>query len=243
MTMVNSINNFQYTTLGGINLGNYKFPKSNINNCVSGNNDFYTCPAGKKCAIYGVALYNDNASSRTVFFQVKISGTYYRLSSQLVLTTGLNSRINTAYILEAGDIVSLNSTGVGVNAWGKMIEFDARAPVSTKKILSLSNGDNTLYTVPNGKTALVLCDDLQSSSTNNYSNMTSSTSNPNITCYSIPNGGTKGTSNQISPSTFINTNTRVNFACNPTMNSGDFYVMNTTNGTATQFAWMNVIEI
>ncbi len=188
--------------------------------------------------------YNTNALSNTSRPQVKISGSYYRYAGGATVATTVNSRIGGVFVLEPAEILSVNCTRAGVNIFARLIEFDSYASIKTVKILgtSIINGDNTLYTVPAGKTALVLGTNYQATDKGVfYCNTATGT---NLISYAVPNGGSKGTGNQCSPSTFTSTNTLVNLATNPCMNTGDSILINSdTGGAASWMLWATVIEI
>src|SRR4051794_16203884 len=85
----------KYVPLSGLNLS-------------TGNTDLYTVPSGRKCLILAVPgrQYNTSAGSIVFFMQVKVSGTYYRLTSNttsVTLTSSSNGAVSTVpIVLNAG---------------------------------------------------------------------------------------------------------------------------------------------
>lgn len=247
MPIQNGINNFQTTTIGGIPLSNYKFPRAYINNSINGRNDFYTCPAGKRAAVYCVCYYNSTAGTLTSDLAIKVSGNYYKIINTTSITTLANAIGRCAIILEPGESLSASINGTGVNAFAKIIEFDNNVSIFTKKLLgtAVASGDNTLYTVPAGKSALLLDQNLSVSLSQNNAFFCCTATGTTFLSYAVPNGGSKGTGNQTNPSTFTSTNTLVNFNSNPTLNSGDFMVFNSSSVSphASFILYTNVVEI
>jgi|SRR5690349_21119452 len=245
----NSVNGFP---LGTFYFPNVSFPKVWQAAINTGDTDLYTCPSGRRAIILACYFTNNSGVGNIVaYVEAKISSVYYRLSANATITNGtINNTANPQpFILEAGQGFSINSTtNNGLTAGLRVIEFDNSSPLKTVSLLSLSAGNNTLYTVPTGKTALLL------SSTGSsqpslpgfqfgfvfYGN--TSTVNRTVSMNAVPSGGSVGGSNLILASTTVANN---NFS-SPTIQfnlfDGDFINVNTDANTATQIAWVNVYE-
>jgi len=240
----NSLNNAQYGLRQLSSIADYVSAFASVN---TGDTDLYTVPTGKKAIIATRTLYNSSAGNITYYFQIKVSSTYYPISAATLLASGADSSspsIPGSIVLGAGESIAVNTvTNNGLNIWMKVIEFDATfAGVKTSRILNLANGDNTLYTVPSGKTALILGTNLDiSPGTLNLSNRSGAARN--ITVYIVPSGGSAGTTNQIFQTTAVGSGALQQFTMNVSMDSGDFIVVNTNSGTAGQHAYVTYMEI
>ena len=133
------------------------FPNAIAGNIASGNVDLYTCPAGKRAIVNQVTLTNTTGVTVTSYMQMKVSGTYYRLATNSVISTGTDVSLQSfSLVLEAGESLAINTNNAGLNVFPQIIEFDNTVKTKTVKILSVTSGDNTIYTVPSGKTAFLL---------------------------------------------------------------------------------------
>lgn len=213
---------------------------------VTGDTDLYTVPTGKKALFFGHSAFNASAGNISYYFQIKVSSTYYRITSVTTLATGVRTTLSdaTVIVLGAGEILSINTaTTNGLNILTRVVEFDATLNgIKTSRILALSNGDNTLYTVPTGKTALLL-GGADMISSNQVLVMNDSGANRTYNVYIVPSGGAAGTSNKVEAANTIADNVATSFTCLTTLNTGDFIVVNTDNGAATQTAWVTYAEI
>ncbi len=217
-------------------------------NLSTGNTDIYTCPTGKRAYIGNVVrAYNPSAGSITYFTQIKVSGTYYRIGASATLTTGTGGSSgapSSVIVLEAGESLSINTaTTSGLNVAYDVFEYSNTVPLYTSKILALSNGSNTLYTVPLGKSAVTMGSTGIALSTLSLTVCNNSGGSLNYIVYNVPSGGSAGSTNQLYPSTAIADDVATTFNVGPTLETGDFIVVNTSAGTATQTAWITVFEI
>lgn len=79
-------------------------------NVVAGNVDIYTVPAGKR-ALGKLAHFNPSLMTNTYFAEVKISGTYYQVTSAVTPAFNINGVTDwTGFILEGGETFSINDT-------------------------------------------------------------------------------------------------------------------------------------
>jgi len=125
------------------------------------------------------------------------------------------------------------------------MEMDISTPIFTARLLSLAAGDNTIFTVGAGKTAITL-DTLGGVYVNGsgglYKNF--SGASRSIKVYHIPNGGSSGTGNQYFQNTAVANSSGVVVPSVPvSMNAGDSIVINTDASTATQWVYMTYYEI
>jgi hypothetical protein len=149
--------------------------------------------------------------------------------------------------LESGETLAINTSQAGLNFWYSIFEYDATYPIYSPKILNLISGDNTIYTVPSGKTASGLGGNMVTTivaaNRSSFRCINVSGGTAQYTLYFIPNGGVKGVSNQVSAATNVSNNNGFFPQVIPCLNGGDFVVLNTSVGTGIQTAWMNVVEI
>lgn len=218
-----------------------KFVPAIVTN-ASGTTDMYTCPAGKKAFV--TVTYGVNGSTSGPF-QIKVGGTYYAMS-----LSGIRGASNIDYypiVINAGESFSFTATGspsTGTNIWARVMEMDISTPLYTGRLLSLSAGNNTVFTVSTGKTAIILDvfgGTAISFTAGGYFN--TSGSNRSIKYYIVPNGGSPGTSNQYFQNTAVATGGKASGPFPISMNSGDSFVINTDANTATQWVWVTYYEI
>lgn len=150
----NSANNFGFFT----NLKNATPVNGAFGPLSIGDNDLYTVPTGRRAIIGQCVLRNDTAGNITVFTEIKHSGTYYRNSSNVTVSSGGNNGapvMVASTILDAGDILAANAiTTAGAYIAFTIIEFDSTSSLKSGNVFGLSTGDNTIYTCPTGKTAI-----------------------------------------------------------------------------------------
>lgn len=242
----NDVNNFIYHQQGAF-LPGVKFPSGFLGNAGSGNVDLYTCPAGKRASVSYISCFNSAGTTTTIQPEIYVSGTYYKIGNTSTVATTAQGNLlvgKQAIILEAGEKISVNTSQAGMNFWANIVEFDNTAPIKTGKILTLSNGNNTLYTCPAGKKAVTLDFDLcVNYELQKFLYFNNSGGSRTITWYAVPNGSSPGTSNTMGNET-VNSGLAAARKIGAVMlNAGDFIVVNTTAGTATQTAWVNVMEL
>jgi len=181
-------------------------------NVSSGDNDVYTAPSGRKCIFQSTTnvhiFYNTSGSSITWYTQIKIGGTYYRTNTNRSTSAGASSSsgmFSAAILLDPEEILSFNTNGSG-NMWIFGVEFDSDDDrlCCAKKYSSWSSGDNTILTVPDGKTA---CTVSGFNGTHMPGLFIYNTSGSTLTWihYIVPNGGSPGSTNQIAPSATVTT--------------------------------------
>jgi hypothetical protein len=229
---------------------NPTFPKAYILNTASGNNDVYTVPANRSALVISLVAANFGANNPTYFPQIKSGGTYYQIAaSASVGATPQNAVIFalSPFLLAAGEILSLNASAIGMSAWFSVIEFDSATTNITRGfITSLANGNNTLYTVPAGKTARVMPRIGPATAANVLSGAPSvmNLSGGALTYifYAVPNAGATGVTNEFSTTTAVASGSLASGIHDGNLGAGDFFVVNTSGGGATQTAWVVMIE-
>lgn len=228
---------------------NAKFVRAFHGN-MSGSTDYdlYTCPAGKQAAVLGLYFFEDIGGSITVTDKVKISGTYYPLGVATI--TGSDALPQAGIFLSAGQSYSISHDGgsAGPNAWARIFEFDAHPDVKIYFYTSLSSGDNTLYTVPAGKSAITINNAfiIQGSPSSDVPSLVyrnTSGGARTISLYNVPSGGSAGASNLVRASSSPASGSGQFFNILATMDAGDFIVLNTDAATATQYVWFTMFEL
>lgn len=213
---------------------------------ATGDTDFYTCPAGKRAILLAARLSGTPAAgSVTGFLELHVASTFYRISSNLTVTTAQNFNfVVNIIILDATDKLAVNiATSTGASIFWSVIEFDATAPIFTKRLIGPATGDNTLYTCPAGKSALLL--PLSSNPGNSQGGMgllSDAGGSRNWKGFAVPNGGASGTANQMFPTAAVAASVSNNQSLVASLTAGDFIVVNVDTGAATQLAWINVVE-
>ena len=225
---------------GQVNIVTYvpdaSYPNIVGSNLPMGDNNLYTVPSGKRlvCNLSCVP-YNQSAGNITAYMEYRRSGTYYQIINSVTVSTLSVSTISpNLIILEAADVLAVNTTtnnGLNIGYCGCLISNNS--PLKTSSVLALSNGDNTIYTCPSGKSAILI-------STYYFNN-----SGGSITTYFniVPSGGSPGATNKYSATSAVtNASSRI-FQIPYTLSAGDFVSVNVSAGTAGQQAWCNVIEV
>lgn len=214
---------------------------------AAGNNDLYTVPSARKAIVYAL-MYGNNSGAGTVTFtqQIKISGTYYKISASVAAGAGaLGGSLVLAppILLNAGESFSLNCDIAGLQVQGvEIIEFDDTSTLARAQLTSFSVGLNTLFTVPAGKTAIVGVANLngQASVAIGYCNQSGATRT--VEMYRVPAAYTLVNSSADYPYIiFQNTaanNTLATRQVYSGLAAGDYISIKTDAVTAGQFAWL-----
>lgn len=233
---------------GAVPLPNSKFVSVLKPSIATGVQDLYTAPPNRRAIVTLVCGLNLTGLSVTYNFQVKFgSPTYFRLSPATVLGNGaaIVALAPNNYILEPGDTVAFNSnTGAGFNLSMIVVEFDNTSKLSSKKVTGLTTGANTVYTVPIGKTALLV-----SSSTASF--QLNATLLAFVACGAVGatvnwhlcnSGDTVSSANQYTANQTLAANGLVNSVLEASLVATQFVAVNVTAGDAAQWAWINVVE-
>jgi hypothetical protein len=250
-----SSNGMAYSGPGWTNLPNFATTSLFTSNVGTGDVDLYTVPSGKRAMVYGIA-WNSTASSISFYSEIKISGTYYAIVANQTLASTSTAPLGVfaQIILEAGQKFSIHTTGTGLNIMGAVYTFDAIATApKTVLITSFINGDNTVYACsPSppqtacygfGRIAALISGAATQSILSGYNNTGGSlTYHWNF----VPNGGSAGTSNQISQAitAAAGAGTPAAFTASGdfAMGNGDKISVAATSTNANQIAWVNVVE-
>lgn len=238
----NVINNVGFISGFGPLVRGAKFVNA-FSGSTSGTVDIYTCPAGKKAFI--TQVMGISSPIMTGALQLKVSGNYYNFTA-LNTAWGNVSTNSFGIVINAGEGLSFTvNSNAGGNLWARVMEMDISTPIYTARLLSLAAGDNTIFTVNPGKTAITL-DTLGQVYVNGsggiYKNF--SGASRNIKVYHVPNGSSSGTGNQYFQNTAVANSSGVVVPSVPaSMNAGDSIVINTDAATATQWVYMTYYEI
>lgn len=241
-------------SIAGIPLINPVLSRGFSSQVGAGDNDLITCPASTTCLISSPALFNSVVGSTgTSFYEVKHSGTYYRASSNISLTSLGNNQSFAAIYLQPGDIFSINITNTLLapllNISYSYLQFSTSSALKLPCLFGLSTGNNTIYTA--AKTASIfsssapqfLFSGSSSSAVGYLWLVTDSGGTRTYSFNSVPFGGTVGLTNQITTA-FTNTaNTRTSLSTGmQSLNVGDFININVDTGSASDMACMSVVE-
>ncbi len=229
-------------TYGGLTLTNATYPRLTIQNSgASGDVDIYTVPSGRRLLVLLARSFNANGSTSVGYIEVKISGTYYRLTANVSTNTLTPGSFTPSFVAEPGDIIAFNATQANQTFWLNAIEYDSTVTLYSPRITSFVNGNNTVYTVPSGKTAtgIAAASISPTSAPSSYFNFT--TVSRTVTTYMVQSGGSPSVNNQTQA-----TATVVNLAglgfITASMAAGDSIVVATDSNSGSQFAWVTVSE-
>jgi hypothetical protein len=191
-------------------------------------------------------MNNSGVGNISLYPEIKVSGTYYRLqTTSAPLANGSQNTNFTAigYIAEAGEIIAINTaTNNGAMVSAGVVQFDNTCLLYSSKLTSLSAGDNTVYTVPSGKTATLLSA-VFGTSIGSIGAMVYVNASGGARTFSWKFKPSGGSATLLAPSQSPGDGTRTQVATALSMAAGDSIIINTDAATATQFAWVNVMEI
>ncbi len=244
----------------GAYMPNPRYPKAYaIGSTSSGDVDLYTVPVNRRALLLGwVSTYiTGGGGSVAAYLETKISGSYFRLTNtRTIINVGEDESSFVDVIpkvLNAGETASinLNFPGAGIlSTWLHLVEFDAISPLRSVTLTSFNMGDNTLYTVPTGRTFEVLAfyglcssSGFRIQSRMFYSN--ASGGRRDIRVYAVPKGSVSASANKLYATQFPDIADGTVFTFIPLYGSlaeGDFINVNVDANTVGQMAWMNIIE-
>jgi hypothetical protein len=233
-------------SFGAINLSvsNVLYPKAYSINMGSGNVDLYTVPANRMALWVDTVVTNPTGSggAMTTLVQAKVSGTYHTfdfVSAGLAAGSYGRTAAQAPFLLLAGEIASVNLSTTGASVWPSIIEFDASANIARSVLFSLASGNNTVFTVPAGKTvqfvAFPSASSLPQVGTLWYWNNSGGT--PTVSMNVVPNAGSPSLQNQIFTGSIANQQMAQQTFYGG-LNPGDFINVNTSSATATQTAYV-----
>jgi hypothetical protein len=126
--------------------------------CVLGDNSIYTVPSGKMFVLTGMLVVNSSGSSMSVILTNRVGATTHRMynvSNALPSgTTVVSSQFAMGF--QAGDIVGMNTSVAGLYVRLRGVLFDSATSNIrlARRLTSWTNGDNVIYTVPAGRSAI-----------------------------------------------------------------------------------------
>jgi len=141
--------------IGMFNASSFQFVSLVASNVPSGNLDLYTVPAGFR-GTYLAATFggSTNATTITYYPTVLTNGTRWRISSNSTITTNSLSTFTTTFVYDANETVAWNFNNTGLNLHALFMVWPTNIPIYSSKVFNPGAGNNTVYTVPAGKTAL-----------------------------------------------------------------------------------------
>ena len=219
--------------LAGVFLSGAKFKRVIAKQIPIGNNDIYTCPAGKKALIMSqqstTKFFNTSVGNIGVTVNIKISGVYRQWAGLSTIGAGAGIVSNhLSMLLLAGESFSLITiTNNGLNVFLPVIEFDESSPISRGLILDPAIGANTLYTCPVGKSACALFQsfNMNTSQLVGYNNSATPT---NFIMHFVPLGDVIGVEHQSGAVATIGANSLFLAQINPHLEAGDFIDFNSS---------------
>lgn len=243
----NTINWGGLVRLTGVSFKNVKW-----SNPAASQTDYSAAvPSGKRWLVSRMCIWG-GASGGAVTFQVKISGSYYTISGSTSagVNTLVSSVIQTPFILEAGETLSITPSATGMNVWAMVTEFDNTCGLYTKKLTAPASGNNTLWTAPAGTSVFILDQNMGFSFGGAgtvsgglfYNNLSGAART--ISANLVPSGGSVASGNQIFGGGASNASNGARTIANvcACMEAGDFLNVATDANTATQFFWANFAE-
>jgi hypothetical protein len=249
MATQNKLNNYIFRHKYGKVITNPKYITAYLGAQAAGNSDLYTCPANKRAYVPVIIGMTSNGSAAVARAQIKHGGTYYPIGGTFTCTAtaGIISTSGSP-ILEAGDIISVVTTGVGsANLWATVIEFDNTSSIKSHILYTIDHTQTvTLYTVPANKTALIMNYDgtwpYGGGSGIVYNGTGSSLTAMKV--YAVPSGLAADETTRLNPTSSLATGTTRIVAAAVNLQAGDTIQINTSAAASDAVtAWFNVIEM
>lgn len=240
----------QMLSNGAVTLPNLIMIRAVGSSLATGDSDVYTCPASTNCKVNGISVFNSSAGNITWYPELKSSGVYRRLGVATTTATLANGTTYVDIILDAGESISINTTTTaGLNVVAQVKNWANTGAMFSRKLLGLTTGNNTMYTVTSGKTSLMLSPlgtegGLATVNTSSILNCVADAGGARTFKVNfVANGGSVATTNEIGRATALAASTRNGFPLSLSMASGDFLNINVDTGDTTQICWANFVEI
>lgn len=241
-TYVDSSIYYQGVALSGASFVSLFFPNNS-----AGDTDLYVVPSGKRLILLTAGAQNYSASTRVGQLEIKNAGSYYKFTAGLSIGANISAVWPTlGMILEYGDTLSLNlaASSANINVYFRAILCDDVSSVKSARIFALASGDNTLYTVPSGKTLFLLSFDItistQPTAVRIFNN---SGASRDYTMNFVPSGNSVGNLNKASVTSGVGNGTIGNLTGMVNLSAGDFININCSNGASYSFVWVSFIEV
>lgn len=220
----------------------------NTGSLPSGTTNLYTVPAGKRAIIGEANIFNSNIGSPTILYstQIIVGGTPYHIRpANTSIAVQIQQAPGSHYIAEAGETLSITTNNAGLNAWFKIIEFDANTSIFSQKLIGTVTGDNIIYTVPTGKTAMLIGQALEQPAylSGIYASNNSGAS-VTLDFYVVPSGQSVGSQYKAAASISFAVGTAgIARTAVASLSSGDAIVVTASVGAAGHLLWVNVLEV
>src|SRR5581483_1413648 len=146
-------------SLGGVTVSGAKYVNPHTVLTTQTDATMYTEPAGRRAMVLNMHWYVNGGTSGNVLAKIRVSGTLYAVTApQSNGGGGATNAFAIGIVLEPGEdlVASTQYTPGTADVYASVVEFDSTSPVKTKKVVSVVNGGNTLYTVPAGKSAILM---------------------------------------------------------------------------------------
>lgn len=212
-------------------------------------NDVFTCPSTNpttgvtaRCYVEAGMLYSNGAATVNTYWEVKIGGTYYPVTSNVSIAASVASNVAIGYVLEAGEIVSCNTASTAsFNCWALVTIGDNTSPLKSVGLTTWINGNNTLYTCPASTVCTITNPQSfgRAGGSGRYQNQTGGSLT--VVVNVVPSGGSVQTLNRTLNASASN-GLSANLPASTYLATGDFINVNTGSNSSAQFAWVNVLE-
>jgi hypothetical protein len=207
--------------------------------------NMYTCPEGKRAALYTLNAFDYPNAGASVRYHIKnASGDFIVVTNANIAAAGTGLATGTVgYIMEFGDTLQVETLTAALNVNAFITEFDTGGSnVRSVRAMNLSTGPNTVYTCPNGKSAVLLASTLLPTVQSGALNFGNDGSTRTFYFNNVPSGGSPATTNQVTKAIAQNASQRSISAVGTALTPGDFISVNVDVGATNQWAWVNVLE-
>lgn len=230
-------------TLGNLpSIGSTYTNAAITNMAANTDTDAYTIPSGYR-AILKWNVFTTNSTSTTYRVQVKTNGIYYLVSQvpSVTLTAPSANISGNFFIFDEGETIAARADQTGVSVLFGVQLFSTSFPLRSVRLISVSSGNNTLYTPTSCHAGVI----------------------PSISAYSAASGGMQIRPVNLSGAsityTYLLDSTQIsqqavatvipsagspaNGAVFPFVPSGSSVIVNSPTNAAGQFIYMTVYEV
>lgn len=208
----------------------------------------HTVNTGTRALVLNAGFFLASGATATVSHHANVGGSDYQIQGrQTILTSAPGQTIPIGFILEAGEILKLETTNTSsLNYNYCILEYPDTAPLKTVKLINLSSGNNTIYTCPDTYVAaLVGLQKEPNFDAPNFYYCADGSQTRQWSSNIVSSGGSAGSTNKF---TITATNTAANTLIQSAgvaglLTPGDFWSVNVNTGNATQMAWTNILEL
>ena len=190
-------------------------------------------------------MINSSSVANDIYLRFYIGATYYNSNYIDDLPAGgaVNwSQVN--YIAEAGERLVVYGSNAGFIAYAKVVEFGTDILLRSYKNVSITSGNNTIYTASNNVVGMCLTGNLDNDGTASLVYYVNAMSGSVMTqLFLVKSGNVVSQNFATMASASVASLTRTTMISNFSVTSGDYISFYCSTGATPQIAWINIMEI